>query len=109
MKIFSVLFLAGLLIGCTAKTPVPAPREVLPTLPGKVSPVKVKWKVIADVREIEGKKYVVLPYDGNPYIGLSYSDSLVLRAWLNDVKRKNDQTDNVLCDLGYAEKCKVSK
>lgn len=109
MKMIAVVFFAGLLIGCTPKQSAPVPREVLPTLPGKVTPIKVKWKVIADVREIEGKKYVVLPYDGNPYVGLSYSDSLVFRAWLNDVKRKNDQTDNVLCDLGYAEKCKVSK
>lgn len=99
----AIAFVVGLLLaGCAENVP----EKVLPVLPAKVSPVQVKWKVVADLREIDGKQYLVMPYDGNPYVALSYNDSLIFRSWLNDVKRKNDQTDNVLCTLGYAEKCK---
>lgn len=100
----SILILAG----CSQKPPA-APQQVLPALPAKVTPVSVKWKVIADVREIDGKQYLVIPYDGNPYVALTYSDSLVFRSWLNDVKRKNDQTNNVLCNVGYNELCSSEK
>ena len=105
MKLAIVALVGLLLAGCAE----PVPEKILPVLPAKVNPVQVKWKVIADVREIEGKQYLVMPYDGNPYVALSYSDSLIFRSWLNDVKRKNDQTDNILCTLGYVEKCTTSR
>lgn len=107
MKMIMFLLVGALLVGCAEKPPVV--DKVLPTLPAKVVAVDVKWKVIADVREIEGKRYLVLPYDGNPYVALSYGDSLVFRSWMDDVKRKNDQTDNILCVVGYTEKCKGVK
>lgn len=103
MKYIPVVLAIGLLLAGCAKD---IPEKVLPVLPAKTNPIKVTWKVIADVREIDGKKYLVMPFDGNPYVGLSYSDSLIFRSWLDDVKRKNDQTDNILCTLGYVEKCK---
>jgi len=102
MKRLIVILMALVLAGCaTAPEPI-----VKPTAPAKVTPVQVKWKVIADVRTIDGKQYLVMPYDGKPYVALSYPDSLRFRSWLNDVKRNKDQNDNVLCYYGYAEKCK---
>ncbi|AKR15974.1 Rz-like spanin [Citrobacter phage IME-CF2] len=98
-----VLIIGALLVGCAEKPP----EKVLPTLPAKVNPVDVKWKVIAEVREIDGKKYLVMPFDGNPYVALSYPDSLIFRSWMNDVKRQKDQTDNILCAVGYTDKCKL--
>ncbi|UQJ95281.1 hypothetical protein IANJMKHF_00376 [Klebsiella phage CPRSA] len=86
MKLAMIVLLGVFLVGCAEQPPV----KVLPTLPAKVNPVKVKWKVIADVREIDGKQYLVMPYDGNPYVALTYPDSLILRSWMNDVKRQKD-------------------
>lgn len=85
MKIATLALVLGvLLVGCAEKPP----EKILPTLPAKVNPVNVKWKVVAEVREIDGKKYLVMPYDGNPYVALSYPDSLIFRSWMNDVKRQ---------------------
>ena len=104
MKLATLALGGGvLLVGCAE----PVPEKVLPTLPAKVNPGDVKWKVIAEVREIDGKKYLVMPFDGNPYVALSYPDSLIFRSWMNDVKRQKDQTDNILCTVGYSEKCKL--
>lgn len=108
-KIITLSVLSVLLIAGCADKPSEAPQQVLPALPAKVTPVSVKWKVIADVREIDGKQFLVIPYDGNPYVALTYSDSLVFRSWLNDVKRKNDQTNNVLCNVGYKVLCSSEK
>lgn len=109
MKRFA-LILALVLAGCSNKpAPVAEPIQALPALPAKVAPVKVNWKVIAEVKEIDGKQYLIIPFDGNPYVALTYSDSLVFRSWLNDVKRKNDQTNNVLCAVGYKELCLKEK
>lgn len=102
MKLSIVALMGVLLVGCADKPT----EKILPTLPAKVNPVDVKWKVIAEVREIDGKKYLVMPFDGNPYVALSYPDSLIFRSWMNDVKRQKDQTDNILCTVGYSEKCK---
>lgn len=76
MKIATLALVLGvLLVGCAEKPP----EKIFPTLPAKVNPVNVKWKVVAEVREIDGKKYLVMPYDGNPYVALSYPDSLIFR------------------------------
>ncbi|QDH49228.1 hypothetical protein PHYNN_130 [Pantoea phage Phynn] len=109
LRLISGIFLCMALIGCSATKQEPETVSALPALPAKVSPVKVNWKVIAEVREIDGKQYLVMPFDGNPYVALSYPDSLVFRSWLNDIKRKNDQTDNVLCSVGYKELCLSEK
>ena len=61
MKIATLALVLGvLLVGCAEKPP----EKILPTLPAKVNPVNVKWKVVAEVREIDGKKFLVMPYDG---------------------------------------------
>lgn len=52
MKIATLALVLGvLLVGCAEKPP----EKILPTLPAKVNPVNVKWKVVAEVREIDGK------------------------------------------------------
>ncbi|QPI18024.1 hypothetical protein POP12_232 [Pectobacterium phage POP12] len=101
---FAIVALIVLLSGCSNQV-----QEIKPTSPVDVNPVKVEWKVIADVRTIDDKQYLVIPFTGSPYIAITYSDSLRLRSWMNDVKRYKDQSNILMCYYGHVEKCREEK
>ncbi len=79
------------LFGCSLFQSKPEPEPVKPSvilnhprLPTPVSTYKVNWKVMPQE-------------DGKVYVGLSYDDSLVMRAMLEDLVRYTRDANSVIC------------
>ncbi|WWQ13098.1 Rz-like spanin [Morganella phage vB_Mm5] len=102
----SATVLLTVLFGCSSVPPTP---DIKPALPAKVTPVDIKFIVIGEVKNIDGKEYLITPFKGQPLVAMTYPDSLLLRSFLNDVKRQKDQYGNILCHFGYDTLCAKEK
>lgn len=90
-KTLTMLAAAVLLSGCNlfSRQPDPEPVQATtiinhPRLPVPVSAYKVQWKVIPQE-------------NGKVYVALSYDDSLVMRAMLEDLMRYTRDANSVMC------------
>lgn len=84
MKAFALLTFVMLLYGCSSNAQQ-APKDLLvdPSWPRQVKKVDVDW--------------VVLENNDKAYVALSYPDSLLLRVWLEDIKRYIMDSNNMIC------------